>query len=186
MTTRRPMWGIASHPPWWPRWRRMTPLTVTLPDPNPVALDEGGETTITVTVTAEDASTTQNVYRRTVTREAPMHPMRTRRSPTLPDRSLDENTMSVVTLAATDDDDDAITGFAVVEKTGSDHAAFEIDANDNGLAFKEAPDHENPTDVGGDASGDNIYYVTVECDERHRRPGEDGGADVHRYGERCG
>ena len=130
---------------------------VTLPAPNPVDLVVG-DTEITVTVTAE-AGNTQD-YTVTVTREAPA----SNADPTITNaarQDLDENTMSVVTLAATDDDDDAITGFAVVEKTGSDHAAFEIDA-DNGLAFIEAPDHENPTDVGGDASGDNIYYVTVE------------------------
>ena len=131
--------------------------TVELPDPNPVDLDVG-DTEITVTVTAEAGNT--QVYTVTVTREAPA----SNADPTITNgarQDLDENTKSVVTLAATDDDDDAITGFAVVEKAGSDHAAFDIDA-DNGLAFKEAPDHESPTDVGGDASGDNIYYVTVE------------------------
>ena len=133
--------------------------TVELPDPNPVALAVGDQNVITVTVTAEDRTTTKT-YTVTVTREAPA----SNADPTITNgarQDLDENTKSVVTLAATDDDDDAITGFAVVEKAGSDHAAFDIDA-DNGLAFKEAPDHESPTDVGGDASGDNIYYVTVE------------------------
>ena len=63
--------------------------------------------------------------------------------------SVDENQAAVVTLEATDSNDDPITGWFITG--GADSALFNL-TNDGRLSFKTAPDYENPSDAGGDNS----------------------------------
>ncbi|WP_316860904.1 DUF4347 domain-containing protein [uncultured Cohaesibacter sp.] len=67
--------------------------------------------------------------------------------------SLEENTTSVMTIEASDDDDTltySISG-------GADASLFTIDSETGELSFVTAPDYESPTDSGTD----NVYEVTV-------------------------
>ncbi|WP_300040223.1 ExeM/NucH family extracellular endonuclease [uncultured Paracoccus sp.] len=57
-------------------------------------------------------------------------------------------------LVASDVDGSTLT-YAIAG--GADAALFQIDAETGELSFVTAPDHENPTDAGGD----NVYDVTV-------------------------
>ncbi len=66
----------------------------------------------------------------------------------------ENNTSAVVTLTATDVDNDTIT-FSITG--GSDSNSFTL--NNAVLAFNSAPDFENPTDSGAD----NDYSVTVSA-----------------------
>ena len=63
--------------------------------------------------------------------------------------SVDENQAAVVTLEATDSNNDPITGWSITG--GADSALFNL-TNDGVLSFKTAPDYENPSDAGGDNS----------------------------------
>ena len=63
--------------------------------------------------------------------------------------SVDENQAAVVTLEATDSNNDPITGWSITG--GVDSALFNL-TNDGVLSFKTAPDYENPSDAGGDNS----------------------------------
>ncbi|HMP57052.1 MAG TPA: putative Ig domain-containing protein, partial [Novosphingobium sp.] len=72
--------------------------------------------------------------------------------------SVNENTLAVTTVIATDIDGPAIT-YAVTG--GPDAAAFAIDPVTGSLRFVAAPDFEAP----GDADGDNIYIVTVTASD---------------------
>ena len=68
--------------------------------------------------------------------------------------SVVEGQTAVTTVIATDDDGDTIT----YELTsGADQGDFEIDADTGVLAFRTAPDFENPSD----ADGNNVYVVVV-------------------------
>ncbi len=60
----------------------------------------------------------------------------------------------VTTVIATDGDGDTIT---YTLTGGADQGGFEIDADTGVLAFRTAPDFENPTDAGGN----NVYVVVV-------------------------
>jgi hypothetical protein len=65
-----------------------------------------------------------------------------------------ENVLSVVTLTATDDDNQSLT-YSI--SGGTDSALFEINATTNALQFIAHPDYEYPHD----SNGDNAYAVTV-------------------------
>ena len=69
--------------------------------------------------------------------------------------SAPENQTDAGTVRATDEDAADTVSYAVTG--GADQAKFDIDASSGVLAFKDAPDHENPTDAGGN----NTYMVTV-------------------------
>ena len=70
-------------------------------------------------------------------------------------RTVAENQTAVTTLAATDPDGDAVTGYAL--SGGADRTQFEIDAPTNGLRFRAAPNFEQPADAGRK----NMYAVEV-------------------------
>ena len=69
--------------------------------------------------------------------------------------SAPENQTDVGTVRATDEDAGDTVSYAITG--GADQARFDIDASSGILTFKDAPDHENPTDAGGN----NTYMVTV-------------------------
>lgn len=69
-----------------------------------------------------------------------------------------ENTTALTTVAATDNDGDAVN-FSITG--GADSTKFEIDSVTGVLSFKTAPDFENPDD----ADGDNTYVVTVQASD---------------------
>ena len=76
-----------------------------------------------------------------------------------------ENQALARRLAARDTDSgDEVTGWAIVG--GADRGQFAITSDTGELSFREAPDYEDPTDVGSSdpVSGaeDNQYVVTVE------------------------
>ena len=54
-------------------------------------------------------------------------------------------------------DPDAVDAVTYAVTGGADQAKFDIGASNGVLTFKDAPDHENPTDAGGN----NTYMVTV-------------------------
>lgn len=68
-----------------------------------------------------------------------------------------EGATSVITVTATDLDEDPIT----YSLTGTDAALFSIDPATGEIRFLEAPDYEAPTD----ANGDNVYEVTVAASD---------------------
>ena len=69
--------------------------------------------------------------------------------------SVAENQTAVDMVEATDEDAADTVSYAITG--GADQAKFDIDASSGVLTFKDAPDHENPTDAGGN----NTYMVTV-------------------------
>ena len=69
--------------------------------------------------------------------------------------SVAENQTAVGMVEATDEDAGDAVSYAITG--GADQAKFDIDASSGVLMFKDAPDHENPTDTGGN----NTYMVTV-------------------------
>ena len=72
-------------------------------------------------------------------------------------KSVPENTTSVPTVTAVDDDSqDSVTGYDIVG--GADQGQFSIVRSTGDLTFKTAPDYENEQD----ANGDNVYEVVVE------------------------
>ncbi len=71
----------------------------------------------------------------------------------LSDTAISENSVAVLTAAATDADGDALT-YTI---SGDDAALFVIDPATGVLAFATGPDFEAPAD----ADGDNIYAVSV-------------------------
>ena len=86
-----------------------------------------------------------------------------------------ENTSLVATIEAVDANaDDSITGYAL--SGGVDQDLFLIDAETGVLAFRSAPDYENPKDLSSEtppaAAGDNEYSVEVTArsgsDDRER------------------
>ena len=75
-----------------------------------------------------------------------------------------ENTTAVGTVVAADaDTGDDITGYVI--SGGADREAFSIVASTGVLAFKRAPNHEQPTDqvstTPANAAGNNEYLVVV-------------------------
>ncbi len=117
-----------------------------------------GENPVTVTVTAEDGSSTQD-YVITVTRAASDDPAPG--SPPVFDAGTDaftvsENVTAVGAVTATDPDEGDSVTFAL--NGGADESAFAI-TPEGLLTFLAAPDHEQPADSGGD----NGYEVVVQA-----------------------
>ena len=72
-------------------------------------------------------------------------------------KSVVENTKAVTTVTATDGDTPA-SNLTYSIKGGADAALFEIDPVTGALTFKDAPNFENPQDVGKN----NVYDVVVK------------------------
>ena len=77
-----------------------------------------------------------------------------------------ENQTAVTTVTASDVDVGDTLTFSITG--GADAGKFSIDPNTGALTFDNAPDYENPGDVGTD----NVYEVEVTADDGN------GGADV--------
>ncbi len=80
--------------------------------------------------------------------------------------SVEENTTSVLIVAADDGDtDDTVTGYAFAG--GADDSKFTLDGTSGALTFKVAPDFENPTDAAStnpqNGVGNNEYIVKVRA-----------------------
>ncbi|MDJ1185390.1 SBBP repeat-containing protein [Roseofilum casamattae] len=76
-----------------------------------------------------------------------------------------ENTTDVLTVSATDGDDDSLS-YSI--SGGDDQSLFDIDTLSGALTFTVAPDYETPTD----ADGNNVYQLEVTVDDGN------GGTDV--------
>jgi len=75
-------------------------------------------------------------------------------------QSVAENTTTVLTVAATDEDGDTLS-YAI--SGGADQARFGIAAATGALRFLAAPDYETPTD----ADANNVYMVEVMVSDGH-------------------
>ena len=73
--------------------------------------------------------------------------------------SITENSTAVTTVTASDADPSATLTYSIAG--GADAAKFSIDATTGALSFVSAPDHETPTDAGGD----NVYDVVVQVSD---------------------
>ena len=74
--------------------------------------------------------------------------------------SVAENTTTVGTVAATDDDDGDSIGYAITG--GADRALFSIDAGTGALTFISAPNYEDPQDAEpADSEYGGAYVVEV-------------------------
>jgi hypothetical protein len=73
--------------------------------------------------------------------------------------SVDENTTAVTIV--TSDDPDTVGAATYTISGGADAFLFNINSATGELAFNDAPDFEDPGDVGGD----NIYEVTVQVSD---------------------
>ena len=121
----------------------------TAPDfENPGSADNSNVYVVVVTATAGGETASQTVTVTVTNKNAPVFAAATATY------SVAEGQTAVTTVIATDDDGDTIT----YELTsGADQGGFEIDADTGVLAFRTAPDFENPTDAGGN----NVYVVVV-------------------------
>ena len=71
---------------------------------------------------------------------------------------VQENTTSVLTIVAVDDDSqDSVTGYSI--EGGADRGQFSIVSSTGVLTFRTAPNYEDPQDVGSD----NNYVVVVRA-----------------------
>ena len=70
-------------------------------------------------------------------------------------KNVAENTITVLTVSATDEDAGTTITYAIT--AGADSVWFRIDQSTGDLTFKTAPDFENPSDQGGN----NDYEVIV-------------------------
>ncbi|WOO41776.1 hypothetical protein [Rubellicoccus peritrichatus] len=77
-------------------------------------------------------------------------------APVLSKSEIDENTISVGTVSASDPDGDSVT---LSLSGGADASHFDFDASTGALSFKNAPDYENPQD----GNGDNSYELTFSA-----------------------
>ena len=75
-------------------------------------------------------------------------------------KSVVENTTTVLTVMATDEDAGTILTYAIT--AGADSARFRIDQSTGDLTFKTTPDFETP----GSADNDNVYEVIVTASDR--------------------
>jgi hypothetical protein len=73
--------------------------------------------------------------------------------------NVNENELSVGTVTATDADNLAPLTFSIIG--GDDAASFSINPITGAIAFVQAPDFENPTDL----NGDNIYLLEVQVSD---------------------
>ncbi len=74
--------------------------------------------------------------------------------------SLDENSVNVGTITATDGNNETLT-YSI--SGGADAALFSINAQTGELQFLAAPDYEKPTD----ADANNVYEVIVQVTDGH-------------------
>ncbi|MBC6426213.1 MAG: cadherin domain-containing protein [Ekhidna sp.] len=119
--------------------------------------DAGTDNTYEVQVTATDGTNTSDPQTLTVTvTDVNEHPPVITSAPTA---SVQENSTTVLTVAATDEDGTASIMYAV--SGGADMGSFSIDASSGSLTFQSAPDYENP----GDAGTDNTYEVQVTASD---------------------
>ncbi|WNV09235.1 VCBS domain-containing protein [Tardiphaga sp. 709] len=77
--------------------------------------------------------------------------------------SVAENSTAVTTVTSTDPDGGTPT-YSIVQTAGTDFAKFTINPVTGALSFVNAPDYENPTDVGG-TNGNNTYEVDVRVSD---------------------
>ena len=95
--------------------------------------------------------------------------------------TIDENTTDVTDVDTTDDINSEGSGLTYSLTTnasgGADNGLFTLDSTTGLLAFINAPDYENPQDIGGTA-GDNQYSVQVTVTDSD---GETGHARHHRF-----
>ena len=73
------------------------------------------------------------------------------------DYAVDENTLDIATLQATDAEGDNIT-YSI---SGDDASSLSIGGSSGILAFQSSPDFESPQD----ADQDNIYSITVSASD---------------------
>ena len=116
--------------------------------------DIGGDNVYDITVTAsDDDSSTNHDVAITVTNENDSDPLFTS-----PDSaSVAEDQTLAYTAVATDADGDDL----IYSLSGTDAALFTIDPTTGAVSFIEAPDFENPGDIGGD----NVYDITVTASD---------------------
>ena len=116
--------------------------------------DAGGNNVYDITVTASDGiNDTPQAVTITVTNVNDNTPVFT--SPN--SASVAENQTAAYTAVATDADGDDLS----YSLSGTDAALFTIDPTTGEVSFIEAPDFENPGDVGGD----NVYDITVTASD---------------------
>ena len=116
--------------------------------------DAGGDNVYNITVTAsDDDSSTNHDVAITVTNENDNDPLFTS-----PDSaSVAEDQTLAYTAVATDADGDDL----IYSLSGTDAARFTINPTTGAVSFIEAPDFENPGDIGGD----NVYDITVTASD---------------------
>ena len=120
-----------------------------------------GETQHTIQVRIVGGGNASDPGEATATTAANSAPRITTSSPL----QVAENTITVATLAATDDDRDDITW---TRAGGADAAQFEVTSAGE-LSFAAAPNHEDPADVASsdpaNAAANNEYLVTVRASD---------------------
>ena len=117
--------------------------------------DAGGDNVYDFTVTASDGTnSTDRSVAVTVTDGNENAPVFTSSTTA----SVAENGTAAYTATATDIDLDPIT-YSIAG--GSDAALFTINASTGAVTFVTAPDHEAPTDAGGD----NVYDIIVRASD---------------------
>ena len=127
-----------------------------------VAMDNVYEVLVTVSDGIAGTNDVSQTVMVTVTDANDNTPMFT--SPT--SYTVEENTVAVGQVSATDDDGTAAHNSLTysIAMTGNDNALFNIAADTGALSFKLAPDYESPSDTfaGGSAVAmDNVYEVLV-------------------------
>ena len=151
---------------------------------------------LTVTVSGLMAETSYEVWVRAVNGEGvgPWSAIATATTTTAPNTapvftsaatfSVAENTATVGTVVATDDDDGDSIGYAITG--GADRALFSIDTNTGALTFISAPNYEDPQDAEpADSDYGGAYVVEGDGDGRRGRPCADGRADDRGDGDEC-
>lgn len=135
--------------------------------------DVGADNIYDITVNAQDEhgkSTTENVtISVTNVNDAPKFS-----STSKLEVNVTEDTASVASIAASDQDGDDIT----YTLTGIDAALFDIDT-DGKVVFKTAPDFETAQDNGTD----NIYNITINAADASTTTSRDVDVTVANYGE---
>ncbi|MFC4994088.1 immunoglobulin-like domain-containing protein [Rubritalea tangerina] len=122
---------------------------VTVAISTPSGLTNGDLGTFTITYKATDQFGQTTTVTRSVTRLTNQIPS----TPQLSSQTVSENTTLVGTLSSTDPEGEDVS-FEIIDGFEKDY--FEI-INGNQLAFKVAPDYEDPDDGGSD----NTYYVSL-------------------------